>query len=102
MSQTERASANIDIEHGYMTVHDWESDSTLTRTILDLFREVEEIDLEGDDEDILYEVVDLESLDELFRSDQQDMSFTFVYQDCKVLIKGNGRILVHPPISPSA
>lgn len=96
MSQTERPTP--DFEYGYTTVHEWDSESPISDTLVDLFEDVDEISLtEGE---LLYDVVDPDAMDQLFHDRCTEQSLSFEYQDCKVLVDGGGTIVVHPPFSP--
>lgn len=86
----------MNIEHGYMTIHEWDERAEISTTLISLLREVDEISL--DSEDILHDEVDIDALDTLFSEPTEGVSFTCEFQGCKILLKGDGQILVHPPV----
>lgn len=80
----------------YVATHDWQSERPLTQTLLDALDEVPTISLE--DEDALYESVDVEALEPLFQRGEAkpDAEVRFGFQDCLVVVTGDGTITIQP------
>jgi len=87
----------IAYRHGnYVTQHDWDTDRTLTTTIVSVLESVPEVSLrEGDP---LCEAVDPEALDALCRHGDTalDVEVRFSYQNCSVLVSADGTVAVQP------
>lgn len=78
----------------YVARHEWDRSRPLTRTVIEVLEAVPEVSLRS--EAALYEEVDVEALETLFRNGSADpgAEVRFTFQGCEVVVTGDGVVTV--------